>query len=281
MIWRCRDRTFDLSARPLVMGIVNVTPDSFSDGGRHLDRGAAAAHARRLAQEGADLVDVGAESTRPGAAPVAAAEQIRRLAPVVEALAADPAIVVSVDTASAEVAAWALGAGAHVINDVTGLGDPDMAATLAPTGAGVVLMHLRGTPADMQDDPRYDDVATEVRAHLAARVERAVAAGIAPERLAVDPGIGFGKTAGHNLEILARLSELKALGRPVLVGVSRKRFLGASLGLAVEQRLEAGLAATAIAVFLGAAIVRTHDVTETVRAVRIAAELRAARRETP
>lgn len=278
MIWRCGDRAFELGDRPLLMGIVNVTPDSFSDGGRFLDAAAAIAHARRLAEEGAGLVDLGAESTRPGSEPVPAAEQIRRLLPVVEALAGDPAIAISVDTADAEVAAWAMAAGAHVVNDVSGLEDPRMAATLARAGAGVVIMHRQGVPATMQADPRYDDVAREVGGHLAARVAAAVAAGIAAERIAVDPGIGFGKTARHNAELLARLDEIAALGRPVLVGVSRKRFLGRALELPADQRLEAGLAATAVAVFQGAAIVRTHDVAATRRAVTLAAELRDARR---
>src|SRR5215470_1719558 len=178
MRWRCRDRVFDLERRVLVMGVVNVTPDSFSDGGRFLEPGAAIAHARALAAEGADVLDLGAESTRPGAAPVAPDEQWRRLAPVLEALARDDGPALSVDTASAEVADRALAAGAHVVNDVSALGDPGMAALVARTGAGVVLMHLRGTPADMQRDPRYEDAAREIAAWLAARVDRARAAGI-------------------------------------------------------------------------------------------------------
>jgi len=278
MIWRCRDRVFDLTARTLVMGVVNVTPDSFSDGGRFFAPGAAVAHARRLLAEGADLLDLGAESTRPGAAPVSAAEQIRRLAPVLEVLAAGPAACLAVDTASAEVAARALELGARVVNDVTALSDPGMAQVVARSGAGLVLMHMAGTPATMQQDPRYDDVAREVRGHLAGRLEAARQAGIAAEQVALDPGIGFGKTVAHNFELLARLGELTALDRPVLVGVSRKSFLGRILDLPVDQRLEGGLAATAVAVFLGARVVRTHDVAATVRAVRVADALRAARR---
>ncbi len=278
LAWRCRDRVFDLSARVLVMGVVNVTPDSFSDGGRTLSPGAAIAHARGLLAEGADLVDVGAESTRPGAGPVSAAEQLRRLAPVIEALADEPSACLSVDTANAEVADRALELGARVVNDVTALADPGMAAVVARRGAGLVLMHMAGTPATMQRDPHYEDVAREVRGHLADRLAAARAAGVSPACIALDPGIGFGKTVRHNFELLARLDELKPLGRPLLVGVSRKSFIGRALDLPVDQRLEGGLAAGAVAVFLGASILRTHDVAATVRAARIAEALREARR---
>lgn len=278
MIWRCRDREFDLSGRTLVMGVVNVTPDSFSDGGRYFAPGAAVAHARHLLAEGADLLDLGAESTRPGAAPVTAAEQIRRLAPVLEALAGEPGACVAVDTASAQVAEYALSRGARIVNDVTALADPRMAERVAATGAGVVLMHMAGTPATMQRDPRYDDAAREVGEWLAGRLAGASAAGIAAEAVALDPGIGFGKTVEHNLQLLARLGELSGTGRPLLVGVSRKSFLGKVLDLPVDRRLEGGLAAAAVAVFLGARIVRTHDVAATVHAVRVADALRAARR---
>lgn len=276
--WRCRDLVYDLSARTLVMGVVNVTPDSFSDGGRFFAPEDAIAHARRLLAEGADLLDLGAESTRPGAMPVTAAEQIRRLAPVIEALVADSRACVAVDTADAEVAERALELGARVVNDVTALADPGMAAVVARHGAGLVLMHLAGTPATMQHDPHYEDVAREVREHLATRLEAARAAGVPAGNVVLDPGIGFGKTVQHNFELLARLGELKSLGRPLLVGVSRKSLLGKTLGLPVDQRLEGGLAASAVAVFLGARVVRTHDVAATVRAVRIADALRGARR---
>lgn len=278
MIWRCRDREFDLSGRTLVMGVVNVTPDSFSDGGRYFAPGAAVAHARHLLAEGADLLDLGAESTRPGAAPVTAAEQIRRLAPVLEALAGEPGACVAVDTASAQVAEYALSRGARIVNDVTALADPRMAERVAATGAGVVLMHMAGAPATMQRDPSYGDAAREVGEWLAGRLAGASAAGIAAEAVALDPGIGFGKTVEHNLQLLARLGELSGTGRPLLVGVSRKSFLGKVLDLPVDRRLEGGLAAAAVAVFLGARIVRTHDVAATVHAVRVADALRAARR---
>jgi dihydropteroate synthase len=277
MLWQCRDRAFDLANRTLVMGIVNITPDSFSDGGKYFAPEAAITHARRLLAEGADLLDLGAESTRPGAPPVPADEQWRRLSPVLEALARETEACLSVDTASASVAERALAAGAHVVNDVTALRDPAMAEVVAGAGAGLVLMHMRGTPADMQHDPSYHDVASEVAAHLAFRLEAARAAGIARDCVALDPGIGFGKTMQHSLELVARLESLTAFGRPVLVGVSRKSFIGRLLDRPVDQRLEGSLAAAAVAVFLGARIVRTHDVSSTAPAVRVAEALRAAR----
>ena len=277
-LWRFRGGSLDLAERVRVMGVVNVTPDSFSDGGRFLDPGAAIAHARALVDEGADLLDFGAESTRPGAAPVPADVQLERLMPVVAAIAAETAVPISVDTGSAAVAARVIEAGAAIVNDVTALRDRGMADLVAGTGAGVVLMHLRGTPATMQDDPRYDDVARDVAAWLEVRLRAARRAGIAAEQVVLDPGIGFGKTAAHNFELLARLEELHALGRPLLVGLSRKSFLGRGQGLPAGERLEGGLAATAIAVFLGARVIRTHDVAATVRAVRIAEEIANRRR---
>ncbi|HKQ58671.1 MAG TPA: dihydropteroate synthase, partial [Candidatus Eisenbacteria bacterium] len=267
MRWRCRDRVFDLDARTLVMGVVNVTPDSFSDGGRYAAPEAALAHARALLAEGADLLDVGGESTRPGSQPVPAEEQWRRIGPVFGPLAAEGAAI-SVDTASAAVAERALAAGALIVNDITALGDPAMAGVVAGARAGVVLMHMRGTPADMQKDPRYQDAAAAVASGLERRMAAAIAGGIGAEQVALDPGIGFGKKVSHNLELLARLETLAALGRPIVVGVSRKSFLGHLLDVPVDQRLEGGLAAAAVAVFLGARIVRTHDVAATVRAVR-------------
>jgi dihydropteroate synthase len=277
-LWRFRGGSLDLAERVRVMGVVNVTPDSFSDGGRFLDPGAAIARARTLVDEGADLLDFGAESTRPGAAPVPADVQLARLMPVVAAIAADHAVPISVDTGRAAVAARAIEAGAAIVNDVTALRDRGMAELIAGTGAGVVLMHLRGTPATMQDDPRYDDVARDVAAWLEVRLRSARRAGIAAEQVVLDPGIGFGKTAAHNFELLARFEELHALGRPLLVGLSRKSFLGRGKGLPPDERLEGGLAATAIAVFLGARVIRTHDVAATVRAVRIAEEIATRRR---
>ena len=278
MLWHCRGRDFDLTRRTLVMGVVNITPDSFSDGGRFYEPAAAMAQARRLIAEGADLVDLGAESTRPGSESVPAEEQIRRLEPVLAAVAAEGGACLSVDTASAAVAARALELGAHVVNDVTALGDPAMAEVVRRADAGLVLMHMQGRPATMQQAPRYDDAARGVRDFLAGRLAVAEAAGIAAERVALDPGIGFGKSVAHSFELLARLDELASLGRPLLVGVSRKSFIGKTLDLPVDQRVVGGLAATAVAVFLGARIVRTHDVAATVRAVRIAEAMREARR---
>jgi dihydropteroate synthase len=276
MRWQCRDRAFDLTDRVLVMGIVNITPDSFSDGGRFFAPDAAIAHGRRLLEEGADLLDLGAESTRPGSAPVPADEQWRRLAPVLETLAAETDACLSVDTSDASVARRALAAGAHLVNDVTALRDPAMPALVAESGAGVVLMHMRGTPADMQRDPHFHDAPAEVSAELSARVQAALAAGIARDAIALDPGVGFGKAAEHSLALIARLDHLAVLGRPVLIGVSRKSFIGRVLDEPVDRRLEGSLAATAVAVFQGARVVRTHDVAATRRAVQVAAALRAA-----
>ena len=279
MIWRCRDVTFDLTSRTLVMGILNVTPDSFSDGGRYLEPAAAIARGRELLAQGADLLDLGAESTRPGAVTVPAAEQVRRLEPVLLALAREPGAVLSVDTRNAEVAGAALGMGAHAINDVSALSDPAMAGTVAPSGAGLVLMHMRGTPETMQTDLRYDDVVTEVAAYLRRRLALAGAAGIAPERVALDPGIGFGKSAEQSLRLLARTDTLGELGRPLLVGASRKSFLARLLGDAPpDRRIEASLAAAVIVSLLGARIVRVHDVAETRRALQVTDAVRAARR---
>ncbi len=261
-------------AAPRVMGIVNVTPDSFSDGGLYLDPGAAVGHGRRLAAEGADLLDVGGESTRPGAAAVDAASELERIAPVVAALAGDAGGPgVSIDTSKAAVAAAALDAGAVWVNDVTALrGDPELAALCAERGCEVVLMHMLGSPRTMQDDPRYDDVVDDVRAFLAERIEVAVAAGVDERRILVDPGIGFGKTVDHNLELLRRLGELRELGRPIVVGASRKRFLGAITGREVDRRGGGTAAANVLALAAGADVFRVHDVAET-RAALDAAEV--------
>jgi dihydropteroate synthase len=246
------------------MGIVNVTPDSFSDGGLFAAPEAAVAHGLELVRQGADLLDVGGESTRPGAQPVPLEEELRRVVPVVRELAARAAVPVSVDTSKAEVARQALAAGAHVINDVTALrGDPDMAAVVRDFRAGVVLMHAQGTPATMQLAPTYTDVVAEVTAFLEARLQAALDLGIAGEQVVLDPGIGFGKTAGHNLELLARLEQLRRLGRPVCLGVSRKGFLGRVLARPADQRLAGSLAAACFALGRGAAqVLRVHDVAE-------------------
>jgi dihydropteroate synthase len=256
---------------PVVMGVVNVTPDSFSDGGAWLDPDAAVAHGHDLARQGADILDIGGESTRPGAAPVAAAEELRRVLPVVEGLAgAGPRL--SIDTSKAVVAEAALQAGATIVNDVTALrGDPAMAALLAGHDCDVCLMHMLGEPRTMQRDPRYDDVVGEVKAFLFARLEVAVAGGIAEERIWLDPGIGFGKTITHNLELLRRLHELVALGRPLVVGTSRKSFLGTLTGRGPHERVPATIATNVLALAAGASVFRVHDVAEVHDALRVAA----------
>jgi dihydropteroate synthase len=253
----------------LVMGIVNVTPDSFSDGGRYLDPAAAIAHGRELLAQGADLLDVGGESTRPGAAAVDASAEKARVLPVVEALAGEGARV-SIDTSKAEVAAAALAAGAEVVNDVTALGDPAMAAVCADAGCGLILMHMKGTPRTMQDDPTYEDVVAEVREFLAGRIEVAEAAAVDAGRIWIDPGIGFGKTVEHNLELIARLDRIADLGPPVVVGASRKNFIGVITGRPVEKRLGGSLAAGILAAAAGADVLRVHDVAATVEALRVA-----------
>jgi len=258
----------------MVMGIVNVTPDSFSDGGRYLDADAAVAHGRELFAGGADIVDVGGESTRPGAASVCATEEKARILPVIEALAGDGARV-SVDTSKAEVAAAALAAGAGIVNDVSALTDPEMAAVCADGRCGLILMHMKGTPRTMQDDPTYDDVVTEVCEFLAERLERAITAGIEVERVWLDPGIGFGKTVDHNLELIARIDRVADLGRPVVVGASRKNFIGVLTGRPVEERLGGSIAAGLAAVAGGAGILRVHDVAATVEALRVDAAIAA------
>ncbi len=260
---------------PFLMGVLNVTPDSFSDGGRFLDPGAAVDRALRLVEEGADLLDVGGESARPGAPPVPAQEERRRVVPVLERLAARGfAVPISVDTSKAEVARAAVGAGAAMVNDVRGLADPEMARAVAEAGVPVVLMHMRGTPADMQSRASYRDVVAEVKAELAAALARAAAAGVPAERTVLDPGIGFAKAAGHSLRLLGRLGELETLGRPLLVGPSRKSFIGHVTGAPVAERLPGTLAAVAAAVLGGAAFLRVHDLGAARQAARVAAAIR-------
>jgi len=243
------------------MGVVNVTPDSFSDGGAFLDAEAAIAQGRRLAGEGADLLDVGGESTRPGAASVDAHEELRRVLPVVEALAADGAAAVSIDTSKVEVARAALDAGAAYVNDVTAFrAAPGLAGLVAERNVECCLMHMLGEPRTMQSDPRYDDVVADVKAFLADRLAFAVGEGVPEERISLDPGIGFGKTVAHNLELLRRLDELVELGRPVVIGTSRKSFLGRITGRDVTERMPATLATCVFAYLRGARTFRVHDV---------------------
>ena len=271
----CRRAVLDL-AEPAVMGVLNVTPDSFSEGGHPVDPATAVARGRRLAAEGAAIVDVGGESTRPGAAPVPVAVEIDRVVPVIGRLAADLAVPISVDTSKPEVMRAAVAAGAQMINDVRALTAPGALEAAAEAGAAVCLMHMQGEPATMQDDPSYGDVVAEVRDFLRARAAACVAAGIARERICIDPGIGFGKRVEHNLALLARLDELAGLGFPVLLGVSRKSLVGIITGRPAGSRLAGSVAFAALAVARGAAIVRAHDVAATLDAVKAAAALRRA-----
>jgi dihydropteroate synthase len=259
-----------------LMGVVNVTPDSFSDGGLYLDPEAAIAHGRELAAAGAEILDVGGESTRPGAEVVPAEEELRRVVPVVRGLAPleEHECLVSVDTSKARVAAAAVDAGAAIVNDVTALrGDGEMAVLCAERDVTVVLMHMRGDPRTMQDDPRYDDVVAEVKSFLVERVEAATASGIAEERIWLDPGIGFGKTAAHNLELLRRLGELRDLGRPLVIGTSRKSFIGKVDGFAASERLGGTIASSVLAAAEGAEVLRVHDVAEMRQALTVAAAI--------
>ena len=251
-----------------LMGVVNVTPDSFSDGGEFLDAGRAVRHGRRLLEEGADIVDVGGESTRPGAAPVGVEEELRRVMPVVEGLAGAE---ISIDTSKAEVARRAIAAGATMVNDVTALrSDPELTEVVAQAGTEVCLMHMLGDPRTMQADPRYGDVVSDVKAFLEQRMAFAVSGGILEERILLDPGIGFGKTVDHNLELLRRLDEIVALGRPVVIGTSRKSFLGRITGAQVGERVPGTIATNVLALERGATVFRVHDVAPARDALAIA-----------
>ena len=258
------------------MGVINVTPDSFSDGGRYANSAAAVSHALRLVEEGAGLIDVGGESTRPGAQGVSAEEEISRVIPVIEALAARTRVPISIDTSKPPVMTAAVRAGASMINDVRALREPGALEAAAGTDAAVCLMHMQGEPRTMQAEPRYGDVVAEVCDFLRERAAACLASGIAGDRLVVDPGIGFGKRLEHNLALLAGLPALTGLGWPVLIGVSRKSMFGVLLGRAVDERVAGGVAVATAAVLAGASIVRTHDVAATVDAVKVAVALREA-----
>jgi len=260
----------ELGSHVLLMGVLNITPDSFSDGGRFLKTDDAIRRAEALAEEGADLIDVGGESSRPGSDPVPVEEEIRRVVPVIEQLANRLPIPISIDTYKADVARRAVAAGARIINDISALRfDPEMARLAAREGVPVVLMHMQGTPKDMQAHPVYTDVIREITEFFEARIRFAEQAGIARERIVLDPGIGFGKTTDHNLEILARLDEFRSAGRPLLIGPSRKSFIGRVLGLPVEERLEGTAAAAAVGILNGASILRVHDVRAMGRVARM------------
>jgi dihydropteroate synthase len=275
--WQLPDRVLSLDQRALVMGIVNVTPDSFSDGGLYVDRDAAVNHAFHLVEQGADILDIGGESSRPGAQPISFQEERDRVLPVVQELVRQTSVPLSIDTCKAAVADACLAAGAHIINDITALaGDSDMAAVIAARRAGVILMHMQGTPATMQRDPSYQNVVQDVFHFLEERLHWATAAGIGAERVVVDPGLGFGKKVVHNLDLLAYLNEFLALGRPLCLGVSRKSLLGKLLNRPVEERLPGSLAATCYALVHQAAhIVRVHDVKETRDAITVIAAIQA------
>ncbi|MGQ0534932.1 MAG: dihydropteroate synthase [Methanobacteriota archaeon] len=278
---RWRGGRMDFGEITRILGIVNVTPDSFSDAGRSFDPARAIEHGVAMAAEGADAIDVGGESTRPGSTPVPAAEEIRRVIPVIEGLAKRIEVPISVDTSKADVARAALAAGASWVNDVTALtGDPAMGRVVSETGAAVILMHMRGTPATMQAAPRYDDVVSEVVAYFAERTERAVAQGIDRDRVMLDPGIGFGKAPRHNLELIAGLPAFARLGRPILVGHSKKSFISAaSKGEAPAGRLPGTLAAGALARWSGADMLRVHDVADARQASAVVDALRGVRRD--
>jgi dihydropteroate synthase len=262
--WRLRDRTIELGHRPLVMGIVNVTPDSFSDGGAFFDRDRAVEHALNLAEEGADILDIGGESTRPGAEPVSLDEELRRIVPVIEEVARRTNLPISVDTMKAEVATRCLEAGASIVNDVAGLRDPAMIRAAAEHRAGVVVMHMRGTPQTMQVDPRYDDVVSEVGDFFEERLRTLSEAGIPREAVCLDPGIGFGKTHEHTLDLLGGLGSFARFERPVCLGVSRKGFIGIITGRARHERLAGSLAVASFAAARGQAqVLRVHDVAAT------------------
>jgi dihydropteroate synthase len=274
MIWQTSRRTFDLGERGVIMGILNVTPDSFSDGGKFIDANAAVTQALRMIEEGAEIIDVGGESTRPGAAEVAADEEMARVVPVIEKLRARSDIAISIDTSKAGVARAALAAGAEIINDVTALtGDPSMAAVASESQAGVVLMHMQGTPSIMQKDPHYGDVVREVKDYLASRLAAAREAGLGEEQIAIDPGIGFGKTPEHNWALIRELGVFAQSGHPVLLGVSRKSLLKEIAGDDMARRDAATAALTALGRSKGARIFRVHEIAGNVAALRAAEQV--------
>jgi dihydropteroate synthase len=270
-----RHSELEFARRTLIMGIVNVTPDSFFDGGRRLDPVKAIADGAAMAASGADIIDIGGESTRPGARPVSEEEELARVLPVVQGLRRQVKVPISIDTYKSNVARAALDAGADIVNDISGLRfDAKMLSLVVAEKVPVVLMHMQGTPGTMQQEPHYNDVVREVRDFLATQLYDAMDAGVAPEAIIIDPGIGFGKTIEHNLELLRGLPVLAALGQPLLVGTSRKAFIGKILNLPADERLEGSLAAAVAAVLAGANILRVHDVPETTKAVRLADAIR-------
>lgn len=282
IVWNCRGLTFDTGRQPLVLGVVNVTPDSFSDGGRFFDPARATAHALKLAAEGADLLDIGGESTRPGATPTPLADELARVIPVIEAVARQTTTPISVDTMKPEVARAAVAAGAKVLNDVSGFRDPEMVRVAVETGAGLIVMHMPGTPQTMNDAPVYRDVVAEVVAYLRGQMAMLTRAGVNPECIAIDPGIGFGKFTEHSLAVLADLSAFGVLNRPVVLGVSRKGFLGRVTGRELADRMPASLAVACFALAANAAqIFRVHDVGPTRDALMMHAAIAKLRTPSP
>jgi dihydropteroate synthase len=267
----CKGNILDLGSRTHIMGILNVTPDSFSDGGLYNDSAKAVQRAHEMAAEGADIIDIGGESTRPGAEPLSEEEELRRIIPIIKHLVAELTVPISVDTYKATVAKKALEAGASIVNDISGLRfSPDMAKTVADFGAAVVIMHIKGTPRDMQQDPVYDDVVFDVMSYLEEGIAIAVKAGVDRDKILIDPGIGFGKTLEHNLTLLNRLDEFRSLGRPIVLGTSRKKFIGTILGIPVPERRVDGTAPTlALGIERGASVVRVHDVARMAQVVRM------------
>lgn len=271
-VLRCAGREFDLD-RPLTMGVLNVTPNSFSDGGRFLDVAQAISHGLKMRDDGVDLVDLGGESTRPGAAPVEAAEELRRILPVLEALVRE-GVAVSVDTMKPEIMRAAIDAGCALVNDVNAFRAPGAIDAVAGAQVGLIAMHMKGTPADMQKDPRYDDVVAEVSSYLAARAAALEAAGVEPHRIALDPGFGFGKTVAHNKALFRALPALAGTGYPIVAGLSRKKMLGDFTGRSATDRTAASVAAALLAAQNGASLLRVHDVRETVDALKVWMELK-------
>jgi dihydropteroate synthase len=270
MLWQTRTRSFDLAHHGLIMGVVNITSDSFSDGGQFIDVESAVAHARQLIEEGAAIIDIGGESTRPGAEPVPEAEELRRVLPVIERLAGDERCVLSIDTMKPAVARAAVGAGAGIINDVTGLRDAAMRDVVRDTGAGAIAMHMQGTPRDMQRAPHYDNVVAEISNFFRQTFSACLACGIDPMRLAFDPGIGFGKTVEHNLALLRKLDAMRVEGRPLVLGVSRKSFLGKITGSdALADRAGPTVALTSYGRVRGANIFRVHEARPNLEALRM------------
>lgn len=266
----CRGKQLSFGQRTLIMGVLNVTPDSFSDGGSYLGVAAAISHAMEMVEDGADAIDIGGESSRPGASPASTEEELARVLPVVEGLVDGISVPISIDTCKSEVARRVLEIGAHIVNDITALqGDAEMAKVVAEMNAGVILMHMRGTPRTMQNSPVYDDVVSEVSSWLQCRIEEAETKGISPDHIVVDPGIGFGKTVDHNLEILRRLDEFRRLNKPVLIGTSRKSFIGKILDLPVSDRMEGTAATVTWAIAHGADMIRVHDVKAMRRVARM------------